>query len=37
MRNGVYSDMVQYWDMLLPVSSKNENFQNFMYNIYDKL
>ena len=38
MRNNVYSDIVWYKDMLLPVSGKkNENFQNFMYNIYDKL
>ena len=39
MRNNVYSDIFWYKDMLLPVSGrkKNENFQNFMYNIYDKL
>ena len=38
MRNNVYSDIFWYKDMLLPVSEKkNENFQNFMYNIYDKL
>ena len=38
MRNNVYSDIFWYKVMLLPVSGKkNENFQNFMYNIYDKL
>ena len=38
MRNNVYSDIFWYKDMLLPVSGeKNENCQNFMYNIYDKL
>ena len=37
MRNNVYSDIFWYKDMLLPVSGKNENFQNFMYSIYDKL
>ena len=38
MRNNVYSDIFWYKDMLLLVSGKkNENFQNFMYNIYDKL
>ena len=38
MRNNVYSDIFWYNDMLLPVSGKkNEHFQNFMYNIYDKL
>ena len=38
MRNNVYSDIFWYKDMLLPVSGKKEeNFQNFMYNIYDKL
>ena len=39
MRNNVYSDIFWYKDMLLSVSGrkKNENFQNSMYNIYDKL
>ena len=37
MRNNVYSDIFWYKDMLLPVSGKKWKFQNFMYNIYDKL
>ena len=37
MRNNVYSDIYWYKDMLLPVSGKICKFQNFMYNIYDKL
>ena len=37
MRNNFYSDIFWYKDMLLPVSDKKYNFQNFMYDIYDKL
>ena len=38
MRNNVYSDIFWYKDMLLPVSDFFKyNFQNFMYDIYDKL
>ena len=39
MRNNVYSDIMLIQGYAnIPVSGKkNENFQNFMYNIYDKL
>ena len=37
MRNNVYSDRFWYGDMFLPAWAKNEKFQNFIYNIYEKL
>ena len=37
MRNNVYSDIFWYGDMILPVWAKNQIFQNFIYNTYEKL
>ena len=38
MRNNVYSDIMLIQGYAITcIWKKNENFQNFMYNIYDKL
>ena len=37
MRNNVYSDIMLIQGCYYLYLEKNENFQNFMYNIYDKL